>query len=359
MRWPRLLTAGCLALWLSACHRTESLTSQEQAIVAQWSTHLKPHCVGRYLIDMPDDASLSSQQTKVQGVTVEAQAMPQADYQKAMEARSKVLQATKHFEGYQFLYADGEINGIQGSRYFISLGDRYEISDSNRVIEAYKWDRGYQIKLKIEGSDFTNSIYKDTPAYKMDPVKTDVPGKLRWVVSLLDTARGRADDDIPTEPGFCIMGGFLPGKATDQEDIATQFVLRDQQGVSFNLSTSSAISEPNTLLQRGGDINEALSQNEGRTIRKGHVDLPGMPAEEWLMSGLSPQNVPGHFMMLEANSKIGSAQTPLLILNLYNDSQGPAPGDDGRFLRASLSEGEAIALWDVVSRTLRPRPNGF
>ncbi|WP_162244409.1 T6SS immunity protein Tli4 family protein [Burkholderia sp. Leaf177] len=27
--------------------------------------------------------------------------------------------------------------------------------------------------------------------------------------------------------------------------------------------------------------------------------------------------------------------------------------------KASLAENEAIALWDAVSRTLRPRPNGF
>ncbi|WP_408601260.1 T6SS immunity protein Tli4 family protein [Paraburkholderia heleia] len=27
--------------------------------------------------------------------------------------------------------------------------------------------------------------------------------------------------------------------------------------------------------------------------------------------------------------------------------------------KASLTEGEAVSLWDAVSRTLRPRPNGF
>jgi hypothetical protein len=31
----------------------------------------------------------------------------------------------------------------------------------------------------------------------------------------------------------------------------------------------------------------------------------------------------------------------------------------GSLEKASLTEGEAIALWDIVSRTLRPRPNAF
>jgi len=277
-----------------------------------------------------------------------------------MESRSKVLQATKHFEGYQFLYADGKINGIQGSRYFISLGDAYTLTDAERVIEAYKWDRGYQIKMQISGSDALHATYfKNDLAARNDPGMTDTPWKLRRVSTLLDTARGRADDDMPTEPGLCFMGGFLPGKATDREDMLTAFVLRDQHGVSFKLSTNSAISEPNTLLQRGANINEMLSQNEGRTIRKGHVDLPGMLAEEWLTSGLTPLGVQGHAMTLEANSKIGSAQTPLLILDMYNGAQSYPPGDYSPAEKAPLSEGEAVTLWDVVSRTLRPRPNGF
>jgi hypothetical protein len=102
---------------------------------------------------------------------------------------------------------------------------------------------------------------------------------------MLSRAGGRTDDEIPSEPGLCFPGGFLSRKASDQEDISAGFMLSNMHDVSFSLSTDSSISETTTLLQRGADINEALSHNEGRTLRKGSVDVPGMHSEEWLMAG--------------------------------------------------------------------------
>lgn len=326
--------------------------------MTQLTAKLKPRCVGRFLIYLPADA-LTSGNTKIHGVRVEAQAMSQIAYQAAMDARSVELKATKSSLGYRFLYADGEIEGVKGSRYFISLRHADDPSDGRRVIKAYKWDRGYQIELQIEGFDDTHSIYKDTPSYKMNPVKTDVREKMSRVVSILDRARGRADDDIPTEPGLCFLGGFLPGKATAEEEISVSFLLHDMHDVGFRLDTDSSISEPTTLLQRGSDIEASLKASDGRTIRKGRVDLHGMQAEEWLTEGLTPAKARGHYFVLEANSKIGSALTPLVRLDIDNGGRLPSIDGDRKLTQASLSEGEAIALWDAVSRTLRPRPNAF
>ena len=246
---------------------------------------------------------------------------------------------------------------IPGSRYFISQGTFYEISDATRVIEAYKWDRGYQIKLQIVGHDDTNSVLKDTPSYKMNPNKNDVPGKARTVTYLLDKVRGRTEDEIPTEPGFCFIGGFLPSRAAAPENILVQFVLHGKADVSFDLNTNSDIRQTTTLLERGNDIDAALNQSEGRTIRKGPVELHGMQAEEWLMAGLTQLRIPGHHMTLEANSMISSAPTPLVTLDMDTGSNSKLLLD--RVEKASLTEGEAVALWDAVSRTLRPRQNGF
>jgi hypothetical protein len=63
--------------------------------------------------------------------------------------------------------------------------------------------------------------------------------------------------------------------------------------------------------------------------------------------------------VLEANSKIGSAQTPLVILSMDNGGLPPESDGNRSLSQASLTEDEAVALWDAVSRTLRPRPNGF
>ncbi|WP_087669161.1 T6SS immunity protein Tli4 family protein [Caballeronia humi] len=168
-----------------------------------------------------------------------------------------------------------------------------------------------------------------------------------------------ADDDIPTEPGVCFLNGFLPGKATDQENVYAGFVLRDKPDVSFVLQTDSNIREQTTLLQRGTSVNQALKQRDGRTIRKGHVALAGMQAEEWLAEGMTTAAIRGHHFGMEANSKTGSAQSPLISLEMDNGGIPPDDDPEHRAVKASLTEGEAVGLWDAISRTLRTRPNAF
>jgi hypothetical protein len=79
----------------------------------------------------------------------------------------------------------------------------------------------------------------------------------------------------------------------------------------------------------------------------------------------------GQYFTFEANSKKGSAETPLLNVDFFNgdreDPSAPAEDDLMRILppklpplsKASLSEAEAVDLWDKTTATLRPRPGAF
>ncbi|WP_224788927.1 T6SS immunity protein Tli4 family protein [Pandoraea terrae] len=59
--------------------------------------------------------------------------------------------------------------------------------------------------------------------------------------------------------------------------------------------------------------------------------------------------------MTGTNSGVGS---PYLLLDFRNGYPNYLAESDS-IKQASLTEGEAVALWDVISRTLRPRPHGF
>ena len=356
-RFPLLLIALGVACVLSACQREPRLTPQEQATVTTLTAHLKTRCVGRYLIDMPTDAALFGS-LEVQGVSIEAKAMSLDAYHAAMKARSNELATTTSAYGYRFVYADTAIQGIPESRYFVSLGNVYQRPDSIRIIEAYRWDHGYQIKMTIEASSAKDSVYfKNDPSVRDDPDMTNVSAKGQLVASLLSRARGRADDEIPSEPGVCFQGGWLVGKPWDKENVGLQFVPAQHNDVSVDMDTSN-IQTSDTLMQRGGDINAMLRDVNGHTIRKGAVELAGMHAEEWLVAGQTVLEVPGFLFALEANSRIGSPLTPLVTLQMD-------VGSPNRILqashleKASLTEGEAVSLWDAISRTLRPRPNAF
>ncbi|WP_155747279.1 T6SS immunity protein Tli4 family protein [Burkholderia territorii] len=350
--WILLLTL----LSVAACGRqTAYLTDQEKQNVNELTRNLKAYCVGRYLIDMPSDVLLSGGAT-VDGVEIESTAMSHIMYFEEMKKRSAELRGKKTVDTYPFLYADDMVDG-HDTHYFIYRGDVRD-DPGRRIIEAYKWSRGYRFKLTIEGVDFTNPDQTNDPIVKTLTVKNDIPEKTRLVFDIIKRIRGREEDEIPTDPGLCFLGGFLPGKAGGHEEVGAQFVFARNRDVSIRFSSDSGIRETNSLLQRGDQIDAGLkSMKGGRSIRKGTVELEGIRAEEWLIGGETAFGVPGNVFTLEANSMTSNAQSPLLTLDM-------STGSSNAFLQepikmASLSESEAIAVWDVISRSLRPRPNGF
>ena len=342
-------------LLVAACGRQSApLTEQEKHNVSKLTENLKTHCVGRYLIDMPADVLVSGDAT-VQDVRIEPEAMSHEAYLQAIANRKAELRATKSIDPYPFLYADADVDGAD-THYFIYRGN---LSDGpgRRVFEAYKWDHGYRFKLGTDGSDYLHPDQTYKPYIQDMSVKNEVPAKTTLIFDLVKRLRWRAEDEIPSEPGLCFSTAFLPGKAGDKEDVVAQFVLASNRDVALDLETDSGIRESNTLLQRGDQINADLKAIGGQTIRKGTVELQGINAEEWLFAIKTDLGVPGNRFTLEANSMTSGAQSPLLILDLQTGSPNAFMQD--RIKAASMSEGEAVALWDVVSRTLRPRPNGF
>jgi phage protein U len=313
---------------------------------------------------MPSDA-LSTGSATIQGVTFEAIPMARTEFEERLAARETELLATKSRDGYQFMYDRGEVRGVPNSKYFVTLGNSNADSDLGRVIEAYKWDGGYQVKLEIKATDSIHSEFekrvKGTPYESKDWKVNDVPEKTNLVMDLIRKVRGRADDEIPAEPGVCFLGGFLPRKAANDEDISVLFAMKDRTDAFFTLQTNTDLRElpRDTLLNRLPDIRSKIKDPNanGRIIQSGTVQVGGIKAEELLLSGTTTARIAGHVFTLEANTATSGSMTPYLVLDMGNGSINTFARNG--IQKASLTDGEAIALWDTVSRTLRPRPNGF
>jgi len=355
-----VLTLG-LMLNLAAC-QPKPLTEQERHTVTELTSKMQTHCAGRYLIDLPAGA-VSYDSAKLQGVDVTIEPMSQQAFLDSMQKREAELKAMKSIDGYQFMYGDREYGFLdtsteklrkEGIWHFISLGE-IDAADTRRIIEAYKWSNGYRIKLQTRTWDYRKSTSKDAKE-----MGNEVPQKLSQVLQMAHAFRGRTEDEIPTEPGVCLVGGFIAGAATDEERIDTKFWLNGTTpDIRLELTTDSSYQADTTLLQRGDQVKEILKERKGSTIRKGTVDLPGIPqAEEWLMSGITQSNIPGQHFALEATSLNGSAKTPIVMLDVDTGVFRESVPKANR-TKTSLTEGEALGLWDAVSRSLRPRPNGF
>ncbi|TDV08395.1 hypothetical protein C7406_12926 [Paraburkholderia caballeronis] len=343
----------------AACgNKPAPLTQQEKQTVNELTANLKTRCVGRYLVDMPEGMYVSGY-AKVQGIDIEAKAMSLNAYQREIAQRETELNAIKSIHGYKSLYASGEARG-KDTKYFIHLES--EVADAaSRVIEAYKWDRGYRIKMKVEGSDFTNPDQTSDPIVMQMTVKNDVPQKTSLVFGLLEKVRGRADDEIPAEPGLCFYGGFVPTKAGSEEEVSTLYTLKGQDDINFAFETTPDLRDSITLLQHADspEARAALKAMDAKVIRKGTVELPGMKAQEWLFEGLKPGDGRGDTFSLRANEITSSPSSPFLSLDLTTGGQVQIQNQYVKLDKPSLTPGEAVALWDTVSRTLRPRPNGY
>ncbi|WP_091785828.1 T6SS immunity protein Tli4 family protein [Paraburkholderia steynii] len=358
MKHPIGHTLALAILWLTLFGQVSHARNNQENATMNEPNELRTQCVGRYLIDIPH-SSVVFGSAKVTGVSIDSVAMSYESFRQEMTSRQATMTTTKSRFGYKFLYEIGEVPGIKNSKYFVSLGDADAPSDATRVIEAFKWDRGYLIKARINASDFTKSKYATPEILQVMSIKADVAPKLRTVFDLIEKMRGRPDDVIPTEPGMCFVGGFLPGNAGDVgENPSVQFVLSNNRDVSVGFDTNAGIREAETLLQRSSVIHQGLQQISGaRTIRKGGVDLVNGRAEEWLISGKTPLNVIGNTFTLEANSTTSSALSPLLTLDMETGTTNAF--FNGPLKSPSLSETDAITLWDAISRSVRARPDGF
>ncbi|CAM2180270.1 Tle cognate immunity protein 4 C-terminal domain-containing protein [Paraburkholderia sacchari] len=349
------LVFTCLIFTVAACdYKLAPLSQKEKQVVTELTANLKARCAGRYLIDMPEDASEYGY-AKIQGVDVTAEAMTEEAYRQEIAQREATLKATKSIDAYPFLYVAGAARG-ENSYYFVHRGTVHD-DPSRRNIEGYKWNQGYRFLLKFEAYDYMHPDQTDDPIVRKMDIKNNFPDKVDLVLGLLERLRGRPKEEIPTEPGLCFAGGFLPGKATDEQYVRGGYSLANHPDVFFTVSVDTASQGNMTLLQHADNpvTLDALKAMDANVIRKGAVELSGMRAEEWLFESLRPGDGRGDTFALSVNDSTSGPSSPYLSLGMKTGGQLEIQGKYVKFDRGTLSTGEAVALWDVVSRTVRIR----
>lgn len=337
----------CATLMLGACGRAPKMSPPEQQAVDALTHNLIPHCVGRYLLEMPPGMAMLGS-TKIRGIMIGTEVMSLGAFQNEIEKRGAQLKAVKSVDAEPFLYKNTTSQDGQPG-YFMHRGAVYA-DPARRVLEGYRWENGARIRIEREAWDFTEPDQSANPLVGNVTVKNNVPQRAVEVLNMLDSFRGLAAGRLPTKPALCVPHGYLLGKSKPYEYVDVRFDLPSHTGVSFHILTHSSLHEAPSLLQRDG-IDAATGAPDGwRTLRKGVVKLPMELAEEWLI--VRPTRAEGeqeHLFRLEIGATDGSPDTPYFALTMRNLPSTPA----------AFTEAQALALWDAVSKTLRPRPNAF
>jgi len=367
-----LFASVVLTLGIVGCQPSlPPLTPQEKATMQTLTHAMTPRCIGRYVIDLPAGMVPSGWGgLKAQDVNIEVTPMVESLFRWRYEQREAELRAA-HLDAHPDQPVLKEIIPIRGA--IGGIFNRSENGGSNgaRTLELHVWRNGYAIKMWIDAADFASyPEYKNNTIVNRMTVKNNIAPKQALLIDMVSRIRGRTDAEMPSEQGLCFHGGLLQGPATAEENLDMDYVFADMPDVSLSIANNSNIAEDNTLLDRSKDIEANERNSDGHTLRKGkRKSHEGIAFEEWLSAGSTDEHVKGHLFSLEANSKIGSALTPLLVIDFHNGQRigtpdkrppGSIPLDSPPPLaKASLTEGEAVALWDAITDTLRARPNGF
>ncbi len=366
----RAISLAMAAVLMSACQaKLPTLTEKEAKNMQTLTQKMTTRCVGRYLIDMPEDIVLNSQGgEKIEEVMIDINPMTETTFMSMLENRKLELESERTV-GKSKVPTLKDVKPIEGTKGFVFDRAESPVSNVFRVLELLAWRNGYFIKMTSNAIDM--SFSKEINGTDRE---ISTPEKLAQLLNVFHRTKGRADHEIPTAQGVCIRNGFISGPPTEQEDVASIYHLKTADDVYFVFETDSAVAERNSLLDRDKDLAPVIAAGGGHVLRKGHRESQDVKElkylQEYLYAILDDPNtdrvrVLMNTFIFESNSRIGSAKTPVITINLHNGTRKPerARRYDEEFppliYKATLSEAEAVALWDTVIPTVRPRPGAF
>jgi len=364
--WSLMVLA---ALMLQGCGEWEQgvpeMNEQEQQTVNAYTRTQAPACIGRFQMDMPRQLVLSYSTLTVNEARISAKLTTQQMFKQFIRERRNELLNTEPGDEKDQPY----LKHVYTPSPEIVIFDRNNaphIPDALRTLEGYRRIGLTMFRVLLKARDIEDNRYTKDRAY----VETNKPDRLKQVEHLLQNLHPRKAHEIPDTPGLCFEGGFLAGGADDpipgaalpfrEESIGMTFVDRHHRDVNFIFHTDNTIVEKDTLLDRTTAAENMLSQDDHFSVlRKGTVELEGIEqAQEWLITQTTDQSVRGHYFNLEANSTRKAPEFPYLGISFRNGDFPPGE-PHGELNQASLTDAEAVGLWDAITRTFQVRPNAF
>ena len=345
-RWlAKLIIVACLILACVALTRKVQaayLNYQVKTMTAQMKDlKMKSMCVGRFLIDIPADADVSYRGAMIAGWSI-ATYDNETDEQFAsrVEKKEAQLASEKNERERPSLEITHQVdkNGVHGkihvfARRWIPHMPAGMSGETVRV-EAMIRVQKHSFNLTRE---YGNNDY------------------LKELAELVTQFRSREENEIPSEAGYCFDGGFITEPITvEQTERTTMFVgLNGHPDVSIALDMTAGITTTEPLLERH-ERNSAENEYRSRfhTFRAGTRTLNGQAGDELVERVHEFNGNYGHNFMWEAvHNKTDSVFTPDMSFEMSTGH-----GQPGTTVDSSLTDAEALALWDKMLSSLRVRP---
>lgn len=300
-------------------------------------------CFGRYALEVPQEAQLIEGNATF-GIGIEIVA---GDLEKAkLRADEKIRKLKWEDSTAEVTYfGPGPIADSWQMRYF---EDKYAKADNSLFFETY-----------VSKGEIT-FVLGDT-IEKGETEGTVVARQMAYAKSL----RLRAAEEVPTEPGFCIQHGFMPGDRSEgQERISAGIYLPSIPDVTFSVSSNKDAyadykkdrfeemkRDELPLLARikSAQKTQGASYPKRDVLREGKRDVQHWDGEESLIRRPDgTHDFEWAFVGTPKDVAKPSEFHAAMFTKVAHNMVGAAK-------KASVSDDEAVALWDKLLSGLKFR----
>lgn len=159
---PQLsIVALCAVMATSDCKaKTPTITAQEKKPMNNLTQTMQIHCISRFLIDLPKEASIETMQTLGHDREVVID-MAGTITLEAFHARMAQIEAEykikKHHRGWPYFY--GSSSPSPDIKLFERLEEANNLTEDARATEGYKWSNNKVIQMVTKTTDVSDPEY--------------------------------------------------------------------------------------------------------------------------------------------------------------------------------------------------------
>ncbi|WP_145551314.1 T6SS immunity protein Tli4 family protein [Yersinia intermedia] len=339
--------------WLKPYPPQVTLTEQEHNVVDNLLANPTPRCIGRYLVDLPEDFNIPIGTVYINKKEIEFKRLYLPAFEQHIRLREEELRNEKPLDTVDAPFLKNIYplpNGMKGV--IFETNSSNVAPDVFRKLEVHIYSNGVAFKTELSVKNPDSARYQKERDNDPDYYKNNTQEKLNELNKLLTRLHGRQENEIPTEKGFCFPNGFISGVSgvnDEMEDVRFSYRSKINPLLYIEFSTDNYLHEETSMLERSSTISSGLLNIQTTTLMKGRREINKLAAEEWLVVGNGEDSRSGHTFVLNVNEKIGSPQTPMFSIEL---NHGPLPDE-------TLSQDAVVAFWQKITETLRVRPGAI
>jgi len=353
-RGPALLLAGVLvagltAAWAAGEVKQRAAAQRDNDKVARMTQKMKTTCIGRFLIDMPDEVRLELRGPRIDGFDISSFDESEADFQMRLAQREAQLRATPdRLGGYRNLESVREVktnNGVVGKIFVHGYTVMEGTRNRGLELERYRYE-GIALEAMVHGQGMSFTLAAND--YNPDIIEN--------LPSLVAKLVPNPHNQIPTEPGFCIDRAWFrdPLTAEQGEQVMVSAALPSHPDIQL-LILLAAGNKPSeqSLLERSAVVDAKLSifdKMHVSNLRANPRAIGGISGDELVTRFSEKNDAVVYTFWWEVNGTADNVLIPHFSFTMETgkSSNGPVP--------SSLSQDAAMALWDKISSSIRLRP---